>query len=291
MQTLAQIKDLLESRGLRPKRSLGQNFLTDHNLILKLVRACGVGAHSRVLEVGPGTGTLTEALLETGARVLSVELDDALAGLLEERLGERDNFTLLHGDCLRGKRSLHPGIIEWIGDAPFLLVANLPYGCATPLLSTLLMHHPRCTVMGVTIQKELGDRLLAPAGTRDYGPLSVIAQATCEVERLAHLPPACFWPRPQVDSSMLVLRRRAEPMADPVVLSAVCAALFQQRRKRIAGPLRTLLGERPPPEGVDPAMRAEAVGVGALCALARLVGGPDGGTCTDTGGENGPGAA
>lgn len=291
MQTLAQIKDLLESRGLRPKRSLGQNFLTDHNLILKLVRACGVGAGSRVLEVGPGTGTLTEALLETGARVLSVELDDALAGLLEERLGERDNFTLLHGDCLRGKRALHPAIVQWVGEEGFLLVANLPYGCATPLLSTLLMHHPRCTIMGVTIQKELGDRLLAPAGTRDYGPLSIIAQATCEVERLAHLPPACFWPRPQVDSSMLVLRRRAEPMADPVVLSAVCAALFQQRRKRIAGPLRTLLGDRPPPEGVDPAMRAEAVGVGALCALARLVGGPDGGTCTDTGGENGPGAA
>lgn len=271
MQTLAEIKDLLESRGLRPKRSLGQNFLTDHNLILKLVRACGVDASSRVLEVGPGTGTLTEALLETGARVLSVELDDALAGLLQERLGERDNFTLLHGDCLRGKRSLHPGIIEWIGGTPFLLVANLPYGCATPLLSTLLMHHPQCNIMGVTIQKELGDRLLAQAGTRDYGPLSVIAQATCEVERLAHLPPACFWPRPQVDSSMLVLRRRAEPMADPVVLSAVCAALFQQRRKRIAGPLRTLLGDRPPPEGVDPAMRAEEVSIEAFCQLASAV--------------------
>src|SRR5690606_2501706 len=110
----------------------------------------------RVLEVGPGTGTLTEALLDTGASVLSCELDDALAGLLQERLGARDNFTLLHGDCLESKRSLHPGIIEWIGDSDFKLVANLPYGCATPLLSTLLMHFPRCQIMGVTIQKELG---------------------------------------------------------------------------------------------------------------------------------------
>ncbi|MFI4915520.1 MAG: 16S rRNA (adenine(1518)-N(6)/adenine(1519)-N(6))-dimethyltransferase RsmA [Phycisphaerales bacterium JB060] len=291
MQTLAEIKDLLESRGLRPKRSLGQNFLTDHNLILKLVRSCDVDAGSRVLEVGPGTGTLTEALLDTGASVLSVELDDALAGLLQERLGKRDNFTLLHGDCLDGKRALHPGIIEWIEGADFKLVANLPYGCATPLLSTLLMHYPQCTIMGVTIQKELGDRLLAHAGTRDYGPLSIIARATCEVERIAHLPPACFWPRPQVDSSMLVLRRRAKPLADPIVLSRVAALLFQQRRKRIARPLRELLEGREPPIGVSPDMRAEEVGVEAFCALAGLVGGPEGIDCLDIDRENGPGVA
>ncbi len=291
MQTLAEIKELLESRGLRPKRSLGQNFLTDQNLILKLVRSCEVDARSRVLEVGPGTGTLTEALLDTGTSVLSCELDDALAGLLQERLGERSNFTLLHGDCLDGKRALHPEIVRWIGDAGFKLVANLPYGCATPLLSTLLMHYPQCQIMGVTIQKELGDRLLAQSGTRDYGPLAVIAQATCDIERIAHLPPACFWPRPQVDSSMLVLRRRPEPMADPVVLSRVAAALFQQRRKRIGKPLRELLGDREPPPGVNPDMRAEEVGLEGMCALAGLVGGPDGGSCLGVDGENGPGAA
>jgi 16S rRNA (adenine1518-N6/adenine1519-N6)-dimethyltransferase len=281
VQTLAEIKELLESRGLRPKRSLGQNFLTDHNLILKLVRACEVDAQSRVLEVGPGTGTLTEALLDTGASILSCELDDALATLLRERLGERKNFTLLHGDCLDGKRALHPEIVEWIGDTDFKLVANLPYGCATPLLSTLLMHYPQCTTMGVTIQKELGDRLLAQAGTRDYGPLAIIARATCEIERIAHLPPACFWPRPQVDSSM----------PDPVALSRVAAALFQQRRKRIARPLRELLGDRGLPLGVNPDMRAEEVGLEAFCALAGLVGGPDGGNSLDIDRENGPGAA
>lgn len=271
MQTLAEIKELLESRGLRPKRSLGQNFLTDQNLILKLVRVCEVGPDDRVLEVGPGTGTLTEALLDAGARVLSCELDDALAALLDERLGEREDFTLVHGDCLEGKRALNPQIIEWIGAEPFKLVANLPYGCATPLMSTLLMHSPTCGVMGVTIQKELGDRLLASPGTRDFGPISVIAQAVCDVEKIAHLPPACFWPRPQVDSSMLVLRRRPEPMCDPHALSAVCAALFQQRRKRIAKPLRELLGDRELPEGVSPDMRAEEVSLEAFCRLADVV--------------------
>ncbi|UYV12620.1 MAG: 16S rRNA (adenine(1518)-N(6)/adenine(1519)-N(6))-dimethyltransferase RsmA [Phycisphaera sp.] len=271
MQTLAEIKELLESRGLRPKRSLGQNFLTDQNLILKLVKACGIAVDSRVLEVGPGTGTLTEALVDTGAQVLSCELDDALAGLLQERLGDRENFTLIHGDCLEGKRALNPQIIEWLGAEPFRLVANLPYGCATPLMSTLLMHYPTCSILGVTIQKELGDRLLATPGNREYGPISVIARAVCDVEKIAHLPPACFWPRPQVDSSMLVLRRRPEPMCDPYALSTVCGALFQQRRKRIAKPLRELLGDREPPEGVSPDMRAEEVSLQAFCRLASAI--------------------
>jgi 16S rRNA (adenine1518-N6/adenine1519-N6)-dimethyltransferase len=271
VQTLAEIKALMESRGLRPKRSLGQNFLTDHNLILKLVAACGVGSADRVLEVGPGTGTLTEALLDTGARVLSCELDDALSELLRERLGGRENWSLVHGDCLDGKRALNPAIVEWIGNEPIKLVANLPYGCATPLMSTLLLQYPGCDVLGVTIQKELGDRLLAGPGSRDYGPISVIAQAACEVEKIAHLPPACFWPRPQVDSSMLVLRRRAAPMCDLHALSGVCAALFQQRRKRIAKPLRELIGDREPPEGVSPDQRAEELSLEAFCRLADQV--------------------
>lgn len=271
MQTLAEIKSLLEARGLRPKRSLGQNFLTDQNLILKLVKACGIGIDSRVLEVGPGTGTLTEALLDTGSQVLSCELDDALAGLLRERLRQRENFMLVHGDCLEGKRALNPHVTEWLGTEPFKLVANLPYGCATPLMSTLLMHYPTCSILGVTIQKELGDRLLASPGTRDFGPISVIARAVCDVEKIAHLPPACFWPRPQVDSSMLVLRRRPEPMCDPSALSTVCAALFKQRRKRIAKPLRELLGDREWPEGVSPDMRAEEVSLEAFARLADVV--------------------
>jgi len=262
---------MLDERGLRPKRSLGQNFLADQNLIIKLVHACGVDEASRVLEIGPGTGTLTEALLDTGATVLSCELDDALADLLRQRLGDRPNFDLVHGDCLATKRSLHPEIASWLKDEPFSLVANLPYGCATPLLSTLLLHHPACQVMGVTIQKELGDRLLAKPGSREFGPISVIAQAACDAEKIAHMPPACFWPRPQVDSSMLVLHRRAVPMCDLGVLSEVCESLFRQRRKRIAAPLRELVGNSTLPEGVVPDMRAEQVSLEAFAALARQV--------------------
>ncbi|MEO1008644.1 MAG: 16S rRNA (adenine(1518)-N(6)/adenine(1519)-N(6))-dimethyltransferase RsmA [Planctomycetota bacterium] len=268
-QTLAEIKGLLAERGLAPKRSLGQNFLVDHNLIAKLVRAAGVTPGTLVLEVGPGTGTLTEALLDAGASVLACELDDGLAVLLRERFADREGFALVHGDALRGKRALNTEVAERLGDRPFALVANLPYGCATPLLSTLLLHRPACGAMAVTVQKEVVDRLLASPGTRDFGPLSVIAQAACEAERIAHLPPACFWPRPGVDSAMVLLRRRPEPPCDLAVLSEACGALFRQRRKRIAAPLRELLGDADPPEGVAPGMRAEEIAVDALAALAR----------------------
>jgi len=277
VQSLAQIRALLASRGLSPKRSLGQNFLADQNLIAKLVAASRIGPGERVLEVGPGTGTLTEALLDAGARVLACELDDALADLLRERLGGREGFTLVHGDALEDKRTLNADLAARLGGGPFKLVANLPYGCATPLLSTLLLRHPACVAIAATVQKELGDRLLASPGGREFGPMSVIAQASCEVEKIAHLPPACFWPRPQVDSAMVVLTRRAEPLCDPRALSVVCAALFRQRRKRIAKPLRELLGDREPPAGVSPDMRAEEVSLEAFCRLASAVDHEEGG--------------
>lgn len=270
MQTLAEIKDLLNSRGLRPKRSLGQNFLADQNLILKLVRACEVGQGDRVLEVGPGTGTLTEALLDTGAQVVSCELDDALADLLRDRLGERENFTLVHGDCLY-KRILSLDVANRLGQEQFKLAANLPYGCASPLLSDLLLHWPQCTMMVVTVQKELVDRLLARPRTREYGPISVVAQAACTAERIANMPPECFWPRPKVESAMVRLVRRDKPLCDLQALAAACSALFRQRRKRIAQPLKELLGDATPPEGVSPDMRAEEVSLEAFCRLADQV--------------------
>ncbi len=270
MQTLAEIKELLEARGLRPKRSLGQNFLADQNLILKLVAACEVGPDDHVLEVGPGTGTLTEALLETGAQVLSCELDDALADLLRERLGDRMNFTLAHGDCLYN-RILSLKIANLLGDEPFKLAANLPYGCASPLLSDLLLNWPKCSLIVVTVQKELADRLLAKPRTREYGPISVVAQAACTGDRIAKMPPECFWPRPKVDSAMVRLQRREKPICDLHALAIVCSALFKQRRKRIAQPLKDLLGNSAPPEGVSPDMRAEEVPLEAFCRLADQV--------------------
>lgn len=283
MQTLAEIKSLLESRGLRPKRSLGQNFLVDHNLIRKLVEASGVGPGDLVLEVGPGTGTMTEDLLARGCEVIACELDDGLAALLRERLpnvpgGER--FTLIHRDCLEGKHHLAPEIVSALAGRPFSLVANLPYGAATPLMMTLLLSFPTCEKMAVTIQREVADRLLAEPGGKDFGPLAVIAQVAARVERIAKAPPECFWPRPDVTSAMVLLTRRVDPppaTGDLAGLSDLLHDLFAHRRKQLGGLLGhdidwPAIGAAPACQGVAPTLRAEQLSPTLILALGRALG-------------------
>ncbi|MAY73730.1 MAG: ribosomal RNA small subunit methyltransferase A [Phycisphaerae bacterium] len=273
MQTLAEIRTLLAQRGLSPKKSLGQNFLIDHNLIRRLVDAAAIEPGDRVLEIGPGTGALTIDLLERGATVVASELDDGLAALLADTLGGAypETFTLVHGDCLAGKRSLAAPLLAAIGDQPFKLVANLPYGAATPLILTLLADHPACGGVWVTIQREVVDRLAASPGTKAYGSISVVAQAIGSVERLATLPPGCFWPQPGVTSAMVAIKRRDDPLTDnPRRLADFCQEAFAQRRKQL-GPSLKRLGYVPKqwPDGVDPTDRIESLSPEIICHLER----------------------
>lgn len=271
MQTLTQIKEMLESRGLSPKRSLGQNFLIDHNLIRKLVDEVGVGSGDLVLEVGPGTGTLTEELLSRGCEVVACELDDDLAAMLDERRGEIEGgakLTVIHADCLEDKQTLAGSLAAALREKlaareesqrRFFLVANLPYGAATPLIMTLLTDWPMCVKMGVTIQREVVDRLAAPVRSPDRGALSVVAQALCEIKRVATLPKECFWPRPEVTSAMATLSRLEQARtADARRLSAVCRVIFSQRRKQLGSVLGRGFAW---PEGVAPTVRAEELSV------------------------------
>ncbi len=266
---------MLSERGMVPRKSLGQNFLIDQNLVRRLVDAAGLGPGDLVLEVGPGTGVLTDATLATGADVIACELDRGLAQLLRERLGDNDRFTLVEGDCLGRGKSLSDDIARAIDGRPFTLVANLPYGAATPLMMTLLTRWPACRAQHVTIQREVADRLLAgPDSGKAYGAISVIAQALARVQRVATLPPECFWPRPDVTSAMVSLTRLDDPLEpDPErwgVFAENAAAIFAQRRKQLGSTLKRLgAKDLPLPEGVEPSMRPEQLSVEQITALCR----------------------
>lgn len=270
-QRLVEIRGLLESHGLSPRKSLGQNFLIDRNLVSKLADASGVGRGDLVLEVGPGTGTLTGELLDRGCEVVACELDEGLAGLVEDRFASRPGFRLLRGDCLASKRTLSPAIVEAIGGRPFRLVANLPYQAATPLMLVLLTSHPNCLAQAVTIQKEVADRLLAAPGSKEYGTISVVAQCTARLSRIANLPCECFWPRPKVTSSMVLIERLGEPLtSDAAWLAEFCQKAFSGRRKQLAGLLRSHgLVPEPWPENIDPTDRIEALSPSRVEILAK----------------------
>lgn len=265
MQTLSEIRAMLDERGLHPRKRFGQNFLHDHNQLRRLLDAADVQAGDRVLEVGPGTGALTEALVERGASVIAVEVDRDLAGIIEQRLGGR--ITLLICDALDKGRQLARPVRDALGEKPFTLVANLPYQIASPLIAALLIEHPNCRGQYVTIQREVADRLLAEPGTKAYGPLTIIIAALADVRRIATLPPGCFWPEPKVTSAMIAVLPRDQPLADdPAGFARFVATVFSRRRKQLG----TILGrDRDWPAGVTPDLRPEKLTVEQLVALWR----------------------
>jgi len=276
VQTLTHIRTLLESRGLSPRKSLGQNFLTDQNLLRKLVDASRVAPGDIVLEIGPGTGVLTQELLARGCSVVACELDPGLAELIRDTFADaiRDGrLTLIEGDCLVGKSDLNPGItasLARLGASRrgFRLVANLPYGVASPLIVVLLTLPDRsCRGVYATIQREVADRLRARPGSSEYGELSVLVGAMAEVSRIAVAPPECFWPRPKVTSEMVSILPREHPLtSDPRDLARICRVLFTKRRKQLG----TILGRQSElPEGIDASMRPGDLSIEQLEALAR----------------------
>lgn len=273
-QTLSEIKSLLAMHGLRPKHRLGQNFLHDSRKFELILEAAEIRPGDMVLEVGPGTGALTQRLLEAGARVVAVEIDAHLEPILREvTAAHADRFTLIVDDVLSSKHEINPRVIEALAGhtsqstMTFKCIANLPYNVASPLLANLAINHPQMTLAVVTIQREVADRLTAGPGTEAYGPLGVLLQAMCEIKRVTILPPGCFWPSPKVDSAAVRLVRRDQPLADdPRALAATLHRLFSKRRKQIG----SILGRHTPlPPGIEPRQRPEELSVEQLIQLSR----------------------
>jgi 16S rRNA (adenine1518-N6/adenine1519-N6)-dimethyltransferase len=291
-QTTAYLKQLFTDVGFTIDARRGQNFLVDLNLIDLLERSAGIGPQDVVLEVGTGTGVLTERLSAAATRVVTCEIDPRLAQLARDRLIDRQNVTLIEGDVLAGKHRFAPAVLDAIKDAGaaspvgrFLLVANLPYCVATPVISNLLALPCPFDAAVVTVQREMAERLIAPAGTSSYNALSVWVGAQCRGEIVRILPPTVFWPRPKVDSAILRLdvepERRAT-IADLGRFHSFVRDVFCHRRKLLRGVMLRMAGGKGTDAakarvaaaftalGLGPEARAEEISPEGFVALERV---------------------
>jgi 16S rRNA (adenine1518-N6/adenine1519-N6)-dimethyltransferase len=270
----AEVRLLADRLGVRPTKQRGQNFVIDPNTVRRIVRHSGVTAHDVVLEVGPGLGSLTLALLATGARVVAVEVDAALAGALPDTIaayapGQADRFEVVEADAL--------ALSALAGPAPTALVSNLPYNVSVPVLLHLLELLPSLRHGLVMVQAEVADRLAAPPGSRTYGVPSVKAAWFADVRRAGSVSRSVFWPAPNVDSGLVAWTHRDPPdgTASREEVFAVVDAAFAQRRKTLRSTLKGLAGSAEAAEaalahaGVDPQARGEAIGIQAFARIAE----------------------
>ena len=269
-------RELLASLGHEPKRFLGQNFLVDGNIVRKSLELAGVTAGDTVVEVGPGLGTLTTALLEAGANVWAVEKDRVLHAHLAETLAQKfpDTFHLLEGDAVEHPLAALPADIA---ARDFKVVANLPYAIATPWLDAVL-GGPLPARLVLMLQQEAAQRYAAAPGSKSFGAISVFLQAAYAIAPGHKVAAACFHPRPDVESHLLNLVRRPVPAVFPPAFKALVRACFQQRRKQIGALLRArvpgdgaIWRELLRADGLSELTRPEAIPVGSWQRLAAAL--------------------
>ncbi len=264
-QTLSYLRTLFQERGIRPKNKLGQNFLIDLNLLDLVVRSAELSAADLVLEVGSGTGSLTMRLLEHAGAVVSVEIDPAFHNLAEEAVAthftlfppepgkpgtRKENARMLHTDVLAGKNTLTPVVLQSIrelatqaGTSNVKLVANLPYSVAVPVIANLLLSDLPIERMVVMVQWEIAERLTAQPSTHTYAALAVLVQSIADVAIVRRIPPTAFWPRPQVDSAIMLIRpnpARRSHVGDVPRFRTFLRDLYVHRRKNLRGALSSL---------------------------------------------------
>ncbi len=243
MQTKQQIRQLLLSAGISPNKRLGQHFLIDLNLMRLLVDSADIREDDIVLEVGCGTGSLTEALVERAGRTIAVELDRNLAEIARKQLAQAKSFELVNADILESKNTISPAVTDALARARekyagrVLLVANLPYNVASPVMMNLVTGPTTADRMYATVQKEVAGRMVARPGSGEYGTLSIFLDATGDVKTIRILKPTVFWPQPQVDSAMISFARNAvkcDRITNMALFSETVHLFMSHRRKTLA---------------------------------------------------------
>ena len=269
----AQIRELASALDLKPSKSLGQNFVIDSNVCTKIVRTAAVGPTDVALEIGPGLGSLTLALLESAESVIAVEIDPRLAQQLPLTVADLfehpEKLTVLNKDALA---------IHTLPKDPTVLVANLPYNVSVPVLLHLLEVFPTLRTGVVMVQAEVADRLAAKPGTKDYGIPSVKAAWWADVKGAGSVSRSVFWPAPNVDSKLVGFTRRPTPGDEELrkKVFTIIDAAFAQRRKMLRSALSTLYGSSSAAEEIlvrakiDPTLRGEALEIDGFCAIAAV---------------------
>ncbi|MCD9153809.1 16S rRNA (adenine(1518)-N(6)/adenine(1519)-N(6))-dimethyltransferase RsmA [Aeromicrobium duanguangcaii] len=270
----ADIRRLAEEAGVRPTKQRGQNFVIDGNTVRRIVDVSGVGPDDVVVEIGPGLGSLTLALLDRARHVTAVEIDDALASRLPSTIeqfapGALDRFDLVHADAMR--------VTELPGPAPTALVANLPYNVSVPVLLHFLERFPSLRTVLVMVQAEVAHRLAAGPGSRTYGIPSVKAAWYADVRLAGNIGRNVFWPAPNVDSALVAMTRHEPLPGDRKTVFAVIDAAFAQRRKTLRAALSGYAGGGEAAEaalvaaGIDPRTRGEQLTVEQFAAIAAAL--------------------
>jgi 16S rRNA (adenine1518-N6/adenine1519-N6)-dimethyltransferase len=269
----AQIRELAAKLDLKPSKSLGQNFVIDSNVCTKIVRTAGVTSDDIALEIGPGLGSLTLAMLEVAKSVIAVEIDPRLAQQLPITVSEHfehpENLTVINKDALA------------VNDLPFeptVLVANLPYNVSVPVLLHLLEKFPTLRTGVVMVQAEVADRLAAKPGGKEYGIPSVKAAWWADVKNVGTVSRSIFWPAPNVDSKLVGFTRRqtAGTEESRAKVFTIIDAAFAQRRKMLRSALSSLYGSSSAAEailieaGIDPTLRGEALQIESFCKIAAV---------------------
>lgn len=266
-----EIRALAALLDLKPAKALGQNFVIDANVCRKIVRIAGVTNSDIVLEIGPGLGSLTLALLEAAESVIAVEIDARLAEQLPITVAAHcdriQDLTVIKQDALR--------VLE-LPASPTVLVANLPYNISVPVLLHLLEKFPTLRSGVVMVQAEVADRLAATPGSKDYGIPSVKAAWWAQVKGAGSVSRSIFWPAPNVDSKLVALTRRTPPGDEELrrKVFMIIDAAFAQRRKMLRSALSSIYGSSSSAEqilesaGIDPTLRGEALEISSFCAIA-----------------------